>query len=173
MSENIKLDDLVSNTAFPEGIQKEIAIIANTDPHDLNVAILDSLNDHYASAGMGRTGESLYGVEYAARIFDVKEKLAKPMRRVAVVLGAIAMGGSMSLAIQEYATIQRAASNQSPEMARDSDPIKQDDLDTATMVFGGLGLISGLLAGNMFGKILTDEEAKRRARKIIVKNQKN
>jgi hypothetical protein len=41
------------------------------------------------------------------------------------------------------------------------------------MVFGGLGLISGLLAGNMFGKILTDEEAKRRARKIIVKNQKN
>ncbi|NDC21929.1 hypothetical protein EBZ57_00985 [bacterium] len=173
MSENIKLDDLVSNTAFPEGVQKEIVIIANTDPHELNVAILDSLNDHYASAGMGRTGESLYGVEYAARIFDVKEKLAKPMRRVAVVLGAIAMGGSMSLAIQEYATIQRVASNQSPEMARDSDPIKQDDLDTATMVFGGLGLISGLLAGNMFGKILTDEEAKRRARKIIVKNQKN
>ena len=169
MSEQINLDELVSSTPIPKGVDKEIAIIANTNPHNLNLAILDSLNDHFESEGMGRNGKSLYGVEYAARIFDIKEKLAKPMRRTAIILGAVAMGGSMSMAVQELGAVQQAVSNQSPEMARDSDPIKQDDLDTASLVFGGLGFLSGLLAGNMFGKILTDEEAKRRAKKIVSK----
>ncbi len=169
MSEQINLDELVSSTPIPEGVDKEIAIIATTNPHHLNLAILDSLNDHFESEGMGRNGKSLYGVEYAAQIFDVKEKLAKPMRRAAIVLGALAMGGSMVVSVQEYAAVQRTVSNQSAEIARDSDPMSQDDLDTASLVFGGLGLLSGLLAGNMFGKILTDDEAKRRAKKIVSK----
>jgi hypothetical protein len=79
------------------------------------------------------------------------------------------MGGSMSLAVQEYGAVQTAVSNQSPEMAKDSSPISQEELDNASLVFGGLGLLSGLLAGNMFGKILTDDEAKRRAKKIVSK----
>jgi hypothetical protein len=169
MSEQIKLDELVSSTTVPEGVDKEIAIIANTNPHHLNLAILDSLNDHFESEGMGRNGKSLYGVEFAAQIFDVKEKLAKPMRRTAIIFGAVAMGGSMSMTIQELGAVQKVVSSQSPAMARDSDPIKQDDLDTASLVFGGLGFLSGLLAGNLFGKILTDEEAKRRANRIIKK----
>lgn len=169
MSEKIQLDDIISSTPVPNGVDKEIAIIANTDSYELNLAILDSLSNHFESSGLGTVDNRLYGVAYAARIFDVKEKLARPMRRTAILLGAVAMGGSMTLAVEEYGAIQKTVSTQSVEVAKDSQPISQSDLDKAGLVLGGLGFVSGLLAGNMFGKILTDDEARRRAKKIVKK----
>jgi len=174
MSEKIQLDDLVSRIDMPTGVDQTIAVIAETDPYELNRAILDSLEKYNQSSGMGTVNGDLYGVQFAARIHQERKKLAKPMKQVATVLGALAMGGSMYVGIQEMRNVQELARSNAPqEIAMSKEDISDNTIDRASIFFGTLGIFSGLFAGRMFGSMVEQTEAQRKARKIIEKNQKN
>lgn len=170
MSEKIQLDDLVSRIDMPTGVDQTIAVIADTDPYELNKAILDSLDKYNKSSGMGTVDDDLYGVQFAARIHQERKKLAKPMKQAAAILGAVAMGGSMFIGIQEMRNVQELARSNAPqEIAMNEAGISDDTIDRASIFFGTLGIFSGLLAGRMFGSMVEQTEAQRRARKIIEK----
>lgn len=170
MNEKVQFDDLISNIKVPAGVDQTIAVIAHTDPYDLNLAILDSLEKYDQSSGMGTVDDSLYGVQFAARIHQERKKLSKPMKHIATALGALAMGGSMFLGIQEMRTVEQLARANSPqEIAMSKDEISDEAIDRASVFFGTIGIFSGILAGRMFGSMTEQTEARRRARKIIKK----
>jgi len=168
MSEKIQLDDLVSSIEVPTGVNQTTAVIAEADPSDLNRAMLDSVNNHFKplESDNGR----LYDVQFAAKIHQERKHLTRPLKRTAAALGALAMGGSMYLGIQEMQDVQRLAStNASQEVVARDPGISEETIDRASAFFGILGVASGLLVGRMFANMVEETEAQRQARKIVKK----
>jgi len=172
MTEKIQLDDIVSRVEVPAGVDQITAVIADTDPSVLNKAILESLDNYHESSGLGTIDNRVYGVQYAANIHHARKTLSRPMRRAATIICSVTMGGSMYLGIQEMRDVQQLARYNVPQevAARDSG-ISDETIDRASIFFGTLGLFSGILAGRMFGGMVEETEARRRARRQIEKAQ--
>lgn len=173
MTEKIQLDDIVSRVEVPAGVDQITAVIAETDPSELNKAILESLDNYHESMGFGTTDNRLYGVQYAANIHHARKTLSRPMKRAATILCSAAMGGSLYLGIQEMRDVQQLARYNAPQELAAKDPgISDETIDRASIFFGTLGLFSGILAGKMFGAMAEESEARRRARRQIEKAQR-
>lgn len=141
--------------AAEENYQQESA---NPNSADFYKSARESLEADQRRAELDDT------IQLARGIYSTRDRLAKPMKRAAVLLSVLAIGGAPA-GYFSYEAATAPHQTETEKIARTTEAIK-------AATFGLGGVIIGLFTGTLAGLKLTNGEAGRRARRIVKEQNK-